>query len=132
MVAENKCLKFDNDRLEAKVKQNVQQSNSRENYSRRNNIVLRGIVKTDNETNEKYEEVKIFLLNKLNPCPAEYLEVFLKIVHVLFKGVNPSSNMGGGDNIGEKYTSRLRDVMRGAKRRALFGGFGGMLPREFF
>ena len=96
MVAENKCLKFDNDRLEAKVKQNVQQSNSRENYSRRNNIVLRGIVKTDNETNEKYEEVKIFLLNKLNPCPAEYLEVFLKIVHVLFKGVNPSSNMGGG------------------------------------
>ena len=67
VVAENKCLKFDNDRLEAKVKQNVQQSNSSENYSRRNNIVLRGIVETDNETNEKCEEeVKTFLLNKLN------------------------------------------------------------------
>ena len=38
----------------------------------------------------------------------------------------------GGDNIGEKYTSRLRDVLRGAKRRAFLGGFGGMLPREIF
>ena len=38
----------------------------------------------------------------------------------------------GGDNIGEKYTSRLRDVLRGAKRRAFLGGFGGMLPRENF
>ena len=38
----------------------------------------------------------------------------------------------GGDNIGEKYTSRLRDVLRGAKRRAFLGGFGGMRPREFF
>ena len=28
----------------------------------------------------------------------------------------------GGDNIGEKYTSRLRDV----------GGFGGMPPEDFF
>ena len=36
----------------------------------------------------------------------------------------------GGDNIGGKYTSRLRDVLRGALRRALLGGFGGMLPRE--
>ena len=36
----------------------------------------------------------------------------------------------GGDNIGEKYTSRLRDVLRVAKRRAFVGGFGGMLPRE--
>ena len=34
----------------------------------------------------------------------------------------------GGDNIGVKYTSRLEDVSRGAKRRALLGGFGGMLP----
>ena len=38
----------------------------------------------------------------------------------------------GGDNIGEKYTSRLRDVLRDAKRHALLGGFGGMLPRENF
>ena len=36
----------------------------------------------------------------------------------------------GGDNIGEKYTSRLGDVLRVAKRRAFVGGFGGMLPRE--
>ena len=34
----------------------------------------------------------------------------------------------GGDNIGEKYTSRLWDVLR----RALLGGFGGMLHRENF
>ena len=38
----------------------------------------------------------------------------------------------GGDNIGEKYTSRKRDVLRGAKRRAFLGGFGGMPPREIF
>ena len=39
----------------------------------------------------------------------------------------------GGDNIGEKYTSRLRNVLRAPKRRAFLGGFGGMPPpREFF
>ena len=38
----------------------------------------------------------------------------------------------GGDNIGGKYTSRLRDVLCGASRRALLGGFGGMLPQIFF
>ena len=40
----------------------------------------------------------------------------------------------GGDNIGEKYTSRLRDVLRCAKRRAFLGGFDGMPPPpgEFF
>ena len=38
----------------------------------------------------------------------------------------------GGDNIGEKYTSRLRDVLRSAMRRAFVGGFGGMPPRENF
>ena len=38
----------------------------------------------------------------------------------------------GGDNTGEKYTSRLRDVLRGAKCRTFLGGFGGMLPRENF
>ena len=36
----------------------------------------------------------------------------------------------GGDNIGEKYRSRLWDVLRCASRRAFLGGFGGMLPRE--
>ena len=38
----------------------------------------------------------------------------------------------GGDNIEEKYTSRSRDVWRGAKRRDFLGGFGGMPPREIF
>ena len=38
----------------------------------------------------------------------------------------------GGDNTGVKYTSRLEDVSRGAKRRASVGGFGGMLPEKFF
>ena len=38
----------------------------------------------------------------------------------------------GRDNIGDKYTFCLRDVLRDAKRRALLGGFGGMFPREFF
>ena len=48
------------------------------------------------------------------------------------KGVNPCLNMGG-DNTGEKYTSRLRDVLRGAKRRAFLGGVRGHAPpRNFF
>ena len=38
----------------------------------------------------------------------------------------------GGDNIGEEYTSRLRNVLRGASRRAFIGGFGGMPPENFF
>ena len=39
----------------------------------------------------------------------------------------------GGYDSGVKYTSRLRDVSRGPKRRALLGGFGGMPPpRENF
>ena len=36
----------------------------------------------------------------------------------------------GGDNIGEKYTSRLRDVLRVAKRRAFVGGFGACSPEK--
>ena len=36
----------------------------------------------------------------------------------------------GGDNIGEKYTSRLRNVLRKAPR--LFRGVRGHAPREFF
>ena len=38
----------------------------------------------------------------------------------------------GGYDIGVKYTSRLWDVSRGAKRRALVWGFGGMPPQENF
>ena len=34
----------------------------------------------------------------------------------------------GGDNIREKYTFRLWDVLRGASRRAFLGGSGGMPP----
>ena len=36
----------------------------------------------------------------------------------------------GGDNIVEKYTFRLRDVLRGAKRAVFLGGFGGMPPEK--
>ena len=38
----------------------------------------------------------------------------------------------GGDNSEVKYTSRLRDVLRDAKRRALLWGFGYMPPENFF
>ena len=34
----------------------------------------------------------------------------------------------GGDNIAEKYTFRLRDVLRGAKRPVFLGRFEGMPP----
>ena len=61
----------------------------------------------------------------------QHVHVHVRILYYT-KGVNPCSNMGG-DNIGEKYTSRLRDVLRGAKRRAFIGGFGGMPPpRKLF
>ena len=36
----------------------------------------------------------------------------------------------GGDNIVEKYTFRLRDELRGAKRPVFLGGFGGMSPEK--
>ena len=36
----------------------------------------------------------------------------------------------GGDNIGEKYTSRMRDVLRGASR--LFRGVRGYAPPIIF
>ena len=43
---------------------------------------------------------------------------------------------GGGDNSVVKYTSRLQDVSRGAKRCALLGGSGAcpplLPPRKFF
>ena len=48
-----------------------------------------------------------------------------------YKGVNPCSNMGGVIYIVEKYTSRLRDVLRFAPR--LFRGVRGHAPpRNFF
>ena len=34
----------------------------------------------------------------------------------------------GRDNIVEKYTFRLRDELRGAKRPVFLEGFGGMPP----
>ena len=53
--------------MKKKVKQNVEQSNNSENYSRLNNIVVRGIVEAENETNEKREdELRKFLCTKLN------------------------------------------------------------------
>ena len=36
----------------------------------------------------------------------------------------------GGGNIVEKYTFRLWDVLRGAKRPVFVGGFGGMPPER--
>ena len=66
VIAENKSLKCINDNLEKKIKQNIEQSNNSENYSRRNNIVVRGIVEAENETNEKCEEeLRKFLCTKL-------------------------------------------------------------------
>ena len=50
-----------------------------------------------------------------------------------FKDVNPCSNMGGiilGRNI--QPACGIYCAARGAKRRAFIGGFGGMLPREYF
>ena len=38
----------------------------------------------------------------------------------------------GGDNIVEKYTFRLRDVLHGAKRPVFLGGFGDMPPEKIF
>ena len=58
--------------------------------------------------------------------------VVYKYLFVCFwtKDVNPCSNMGG-DNIGEKYTSRLRDLLREAQRLAR-GDRGHAPLRNFF
>ena len=56
-----------------------------------------------------------------------YAVSFILHQYVLFpisKGVNPCSNMGG-IILGRYNTSRMRDVLRGALRRAFLGGFGG-------
>ena len=49
--AENKMLKYNNDRLICENKQMRQQTNNNENYSRRKNIVIRGIAEEEDETN---------------------------------------------------------------------------------
>ena len=67
LKSENKKLKYDNDRLTYESNQVKQQSNNNENYSRRKNIVIRGIAEKDNETNIICEEdARTFICEKLN------------------------------------------------------------------
>ena len=67
LKSENKNLKYDNDRLTYESNQVKQQSNNNENYSRRKNIVIRGIAEKDNETNIICEEdARTFICEKLN------------------------------------------------------------------
>ena len=67
LKSENKKLKYDNDRLTYESNQVKQQSNNNENYSRRKNIVIRGIAEKDNETNIICEEdARIFICEMLN------------------------------------------------------------------
>ena len=64
--AENKMLKYNNDRLICENKQMRQQTNNNENYSRRKNIVIRGIAEEEDETNATCEEkVRRFMCEKL-------------------------------------------------------------------
>ena len=64
--AENKILKYNNDRLVCENKQMRQQTNNNENYSRRKNIVIRGVAEEENETNVICEEkVRKFMCEKL-------------------------------------------------------------------
>ena len=64
LKSENKKLKYDNDRLTYESKQVKQQSNN-ENYSRRKNIIIRGIA--ENEINIICEEeARTFICEKLN------------------------------------------------------------------
>ena len=59
-------LKYNNDRLICENKQNRQQTNNNENYSRRKNIVIRGIAEEEDETNATCEEkVRRFMCEKL-------------------------------------------------------------------
>ena len=67
LKSENKKLKYDNDRLTYESNLVKQQSNNNENYSRRKNIVIRGIAEKDNETNIICEEdARTFICEKLN------------------------------------------------------------------
>ena len=64
---ENKRLKYKNDRLTFENDKVKQQSNNNENYSRRKNVVIRGISEKDNETNINCEdEARKFMCEKLN------------------------------------------------------------------
>ena len=67
LKTENKRLKYKNDRLTFENDKVKQQSNNNENYSRRKNIVMRGISEKDNETNINCEdEARKFMCEKLN------------------------------------------------------------------
>ena len=67
LKSENHKLKYNNDRLTYENNQVKQQSNNNENYSRRKNIVIRGITDKDNETNVMCEEeARTFMCEKLN------------------------------------------------------------------
>ena len=67
LKSENQKLKYINDRLTYENNQVKQQSNKNENYSRRKNIVRRGITEKDNEINVICkEEARKFICEKLN------------------------------------------------------------------
>ena len=67
LKTENKRLKYKNDRLTFENDIVKQQSNNNENYSRRKNVVIRGISEKDNETNINCEdEARKFMCEKLN------------------------------------------------------------------
>ena len=66
------------------------------------------------------------------PCDVLDHAVDVSIIKAFNEQGRISMFKHGGDNIGDKYTSRLRDVLRGALRRACLGGFGGMPPRKIF
>ena len=67
LKTENKRLKYKNDRLTFENDKVKQQSNNNENYSRRKNVVIRGISEKDNETNINCEgEARKFMCEKLN------------------------------------------------------------------
>ena len=64
--SEIQLLKFNNIKLTRQNRNIKQQSNNNENYSRRKNIIIRGIAECENETNAICEEeARKFLCNKL-------------------------------------------------------------------
>ena len=58
------------------------------------------------------------------------ISIFYNIYHkyMTYHQGRKSMFKHGGDNIVEKYTFRLQDELRGAKRPVFLGGFGGMPP----
>ena len=64
--SEIQLLNFNNIKLTRQNRNIKQQSNNNENYSRRKNIILRGIAECENETNAICEEeARKFICNKL-------------------------------------------------------------------